>query len=896
MKRQYLLIIIFIILSGELAQAQFLRNRRNPTKTTTTDNVDYSRPPKEVIIGDIQVKGLETLDMNAIISLSGLKIGDNIKIPGDEITNVIKKLMRNGIIEDISISYKPMEGDEVTIIIKVVERPRLTRYSFEGVTSTQKTELSEEVELIRGRVLTDALLKNSEMSVRRYFVEKGYLNTEVNIETKDDSLITNGVQMVINVVKKNKVKINKINIYGNESFEASRIKKKMKKSNEFVRFHLVRDMVNTVTETSPSDLVDFFTEREDLTMKEVKEYLSSAVKLNIFSTSKFIEEEYQEDKNLLIAFYNSKGYRDAEIISDSVYFVDKNMINIDITVDEGSRYYFGDISWTGNYVYPDTLLNKVFAIQKGDVYDLELVQKKLQFDPTGTDISAIYMDNGYLFFNVVPVETRIENDTIDLEMRIYEGEQATIKDIIISGNDRTYDHVIRREIRTLPGQYFNRSALIRTQRELSQLGYFDPEAIGINPIPNPVDGTVDIEYSLVERPSDQIELSGGWGGLTGFVGTVGIVFNNFSIKNIPKLENWRPLPIGDGQKLSVRVQSNGPSFQNYSLSFTEPWLGGKKPNSLTVSLNRSVQKPNDRLNRFYERAGFNSFNRGTFILNGATVSYGRRLEKPDDFFTLTHSVSYMQYFLDQFSFARGISDGSYNNLTFNTTLARNSIDNPMFPRTGSSLSLSLSVTPPYSMFRNNVADLPDDEKFRNLEFHKWMFDAKHYIKVAGDLVLEAKAHMGFIGAYNQDLGVGPFERFVMGGSGLAGTQGQFILGSDIISMRGYDDNSLTPTDPLTQDFGGTVYNKIGLELRYPLSLKPAATIYVLGFADAGNNWLSFKDYDPFNMFRTAGIGARIFMPAFGLLGIDWGVAFDNQIGNLTPRQQTFQFTMGQQFR
>ncbi len=529
-----------------MVQAQFLRNRRNqPTQIAPSEGIDYSKPRKDVIIGDIQVKGLETLDMNAIISLSGLKIGDQIKIPGDQITNAIKKLMRNGIIEDITISYRPMEGDEVAIVIEVEERPRLTRYSFEGISNTQKTELSEEIDLIRGRVLTDALIKNTQLKVSRYFVEKGFLNTEVNIETSEDTLINNGVQMIVNVDKNNKVKVNKINVIGNEHFDDSRVKKRMKKVNEFVRFHLVRDLANMVSETSPSDVVDFFTEREDISLKKAKEYLNNTVKLNFFNSSKFIQDEFQEDKNAIISFYNSKGYRDAEIISDSVYFVNGDMINIDLTIEEGSRYYFGDIVWEGNYVYPDSLLDKVLGIQKGEVYDMELLQKKLSFDPTGTDISALYMDNGYLFFQPNPVETRVENDTIDIAIRINEGEKATIRDIIISGNDRTYDHVIRREIRTLPGQYFNRSALIRTQRELSQLGYFDPEAIGINPIPNPVDGTVDIEYSLVERPSDQIELSGGWGGLTGFVGTVGIVFNNFSVKNIPKFENWRPLPIGD---------------------------------------------------------------------------------------------------------------------------------------------------------------------------------------------------------------------------------------------------------------------------------------------------------------------------------------------------------------
>ena len=901
MKKILILFTIIFLGINLVSEAQFLRDR---FRSKPEAEIDYSQPPKEYTIADITVIGLETLDVNAVISLTGLKVGDQIKIPGEDITNAIRKLWKNGIIGDATIYASKIEGDEVYLTIELLERPRLSRFTIEGVNQTQKSDLSEEINLIRGKVLTDALIKNTELSILKYFIGKGYLNTEVDILRVKDTLVTNGVQMRIMVDKNDKVKVERINVVGNENFDDGRIKKKMKNVNEHVRFHLVRDLAGLITSVTPKKIGEFFTNKRDVSFQDIKDYLNNNVKLNFFNTSKFIEDEFEEDKENIIAFYNSRGYRDATIVSDSIYFVDSDEIHVDLEIDEGQKYYFRDIIWTGNYVYPDSLLDKVLGIKKGDVYDLELVQKKLTFDPTGTDISSLYMDDGYLFFQVNPVEVRIEDDSIDLEMRIHEGEQAEISQIIVKGNDRTNDHVILREIRTLPGEKFNRSKLIRTQRELSQLGYFDPEQIGINPIPNPVDGTVDIEYNLVERPSDQIELSGGWGGWYGFVGTLGIVFNNFSVKNIPNFENWRPLPIGDGQKLSIRAQANGKYYQNYSLSFTEPWLGGRKPNSFTVSLNHSIQRENERINQFY---GIRDSGNGYFKMNGATVSLGRRLEWPDDYFSLSHSLSYLRYDLNDYRFAAGINDGIYNNLAFNTTLSRNSIDNPMFPRMGSSLSLSVSLTPPYSLFKErDMGDLADSEKYRQIEYHKWMFDAKHYLRIAGDLVLEAKAHMGFIGAYNSDLGVGPFERFIMGGSGLAGSTSQFFLGTDIISMRGYDDPSLnatsvqarsiTPYDAEKGIFGGTIYNKFGLELRYPVSLKPSATIYVLGFAEAGNNWLGFDDYDPFNLFRTAGFGARIFMPAFGLLGIDWGYAFDSKIGDIIPNPQTFQFTIGQQFR
>mgnify|MGYP001133239459 CR=1 FL=1 len=886
--KKFLLIFSFIILSSQLVFAQFPFNRRFQSQEQQKE-VGYDNPA-EYEIAEINVLGLETLDRNALISLSGLVVGDRIQIPGEEVNNAIKKLWKSGILGDVAIYVNKVEDDKAYLTIELQERPRLTRFTFSGINQTQENELSDEINLVRGRVLSDAVLKNIELTVKKYFIEKGYLKTEVDIEREKDTLMTSGVKINIQVDKNKKIKVNEVEFLGNENFFDPKLKSKLKNTNERLKFTLFKDLAGLVTSITPKKLVNFFTNRKKVEIGDVKNYLSDNVRVNFFNTSKFIEDEFEEDLDQLITFYNSRGYRDAEVLYDSIYFYDDNSINIDIKVDEGQKYYFRDVNFTGNFVYPDSLLHRRLGIKSGSVYDMELLEKKLAFDPTGDDISSLYMDNGYLFYRAIPVETQINNDSIDVEIRIVEGEQATINKVIITGNDRTNDHVIRREIRTLPGDKFNRSLLIRTTRELSQLGYFDPEQINPVPMPNPVDGTVDIEYQLVERPSDQIELSGGWGGYFGFVGTVGIVFNNFSVKNIPKIQNWKPLPVGDGQKLSLRVQANGRAFQNYQLSFSEPWLGGKKPNSLTVSVNRAVQR---RFTNFFDtRSDVN----GAFKLNGVTLSLGRRLKWPDDYFTLSNSLSFLRYDLNNYQLARGFDNGNFNNFSFNTTLARNSIDQPMYPRTGSQVSLSLSMTPPYSLFNNidyTNPDLSNQDRYRFVEYHKWMLDVKNYMRIAGDLVLEAKAHMGFIGSYSQEAGIGPFERFVMGGSGLQGVAGQWLLGTEIVSFRGYDDQSVTPDENI---FGGVIYNKFGLELRYPVSLNPSATIYLLGFAEAGNNWGNYAEYNPFNLFRVAGVGARIFMPAFGLLGIDYGIGFDDQIGQVIPTAQRFQFTLGQQIR
>ena len=899
MKKLPIFILLIILFAAETASAQIGvgRNRRNQQQQSR-ETIDYAEP-REYEIAEITVSGAKALNENALISLSGLEVGDKIMVPGPEISSAIKKLWKQKILGNIEISYSKVEGDKIYLVIELTEKPRLSRINLKGVNSSQETEITEDLELIRGQIVDDALINRAKNTVSQFFVDKGFLNVEVSVDRELDTLLTNNVVLNVNVDKNDKVKIKHIHISGNDVFSEKKLESKMKNTNEKVRFTLLKDLVARLFNTSPREAANFLTkQQEKSSFAEAKEYIDRHVKLNFFNGSKFIEDDYEADKQALIDFYNSKGYRDATIVEDSIYRSGENTINLGITVDEGQQYYFRDIIWTGNYVYEDDVLAQVLGIDKGDVYDMENLNKRLNFNPTGADISSLYMDDGYLFFSVQPVEVSIENDSIDVEMRVFEGEQATISKIIISGNDRTNDHVIRREIRTIPGQKFNRSLLIRTQRELSQLGYFDPEQIGINPVPNPADGTVDIEYKLVERPSDQIELSGGWGGFMGFVGTLGLTFNNFSVKNIPHFDRWRPLPVGDGQKLSLRVQSSGRVFQTYSASFSEPWLGGRKPNNLTIGLSHTVSNPGAVNFGFFGNRGGGG---GSIKITNGSIGLGRRVSWPDDYFTVSNSLQFRRY--DLFEFNQGIrsfgfANGFANNIMLSNVIARNSIDNPMYPRSGSSISLEASFTPPYSLFGDlDYSTMEPQERFKFVEYHRWMFDAQYYNQLANNLVLNVNMHFGFFGSYGAGINT-PFERFSMGGVGMAGQN--FIIAQELIGLRGYPDNPrLEPRDPDTGIQGGVAYNKYSMELRYLISPNPSATIYVLGFVEGGNNFANYNDYNPFNLNKSAGVGARIFMPAFGLLGIDWGYGFDEVLledGNIRPPGPEFHFRIGQQIR
>ncbi len=876
-----------------LAQVGLSRKYGNQQDTKGL-SINYSSP-KEYEIADIEVKGVEFLDNNALISLSGLRVGDKIKIPGESISAAIKKLWKQGIIGNVSIYANKVEEGKIWLTIELTERPRLTSYEFVGISKSMQGELKDQIDLVRGKILTDVLIKNTQHAVFSYMEGKGYLNAEVNISQEKDTLLSNSVKIIIDVEKNSKVKIKDINFYGDDQFASSKLRSKLKKTGQRPRFTIVKDLFEkTLWVLNPKNFFHFASHREEVDKVALMEYLGEHVYVNVFKSSKYVKSDYEADKDLLIAFYNSKGYRDAEIVKDSIYAINGKQINIDMYVDPGVKYYFRNIDWTGNYIYTDEQLSKVLGVRSGDVYDLELIQKKLNFNPNGTDVSALYMDDGYLFFSVTPVEVGVYGDSIDLEMRIYEGVQATINKVTVSGNDKTNDHVVLRELRTYPGQKFSRADLIRTQRELSQLGYFDPEKVNPVPKPNPVDETVDIEWQLAERANDQVELSGGWGGFYGFVGTLGISFNNFSVRNIADFSKWRPLPSGDGQKFSVRLQANGKQYQSYSVSFSEPWLGGRKPNNFGISFTQSVTRS---INYF----ATSPTDQGKLGLTGVTVSLGRRLTWPDDFFTISNSLGYLRY--DRTGvYNQGQTRGSSHSFTFNTTIARNSADNPMYPRTGSNLSLSASFTPPYSLLGSNIDyNDPNANVYKYLEYHKWNFDMWYYMKLVGDLVLASKMHIGYLGSYSDKVGVGPYERFTLGGSGLTGQN--FLLGTDVIGLRGYEDNSLRPVDnngtpETTADdiTGGTVFTKFAMELRYPVSLNPSATIYGLTFFEGGNNWNDYSQFNPYDMYRSVGVGVRIFMPAFGLLGLDWAYGLDPVFGGNTISGPQFHFTIGQQIR
>ena len=859
--------------------------------------VDYNNP-QMYEVAEIEARGLQYLDNGAVISITGIQVGDNISIPGDDISFAIKKLWKQGLFSDISLSYEIVEGRKIKVYIDLVERPRLTQYVFNGVRKSKQSELSDELTLVKGRILTDASIKNAELNIVNYYKDKGFLNVKVESETKIDSLLGNGVKLIFLVDRGQKIRIDEINFIGNENFSDRRLKSKMKETNEKLHFTLFDDLFLKALHTKPKGWFKFLTEQKEVSNSRLVDYLAENVNVNFFKSSKLVKSEYKADKANVITFYNNKGYRDAEIISDSVYQNSKGDMIVDIEVNEGNKYYFRDIQWQGNFVHSDKTLDQILNIKTGDVYDLEKITKKLNYDPIGGDISSLYMDNGYLFFNVTPVEVRVENDSIDLELRIYEGSKATIKEVNISGNTRTNDHVIIRELQTIPGEYFSRRELIETQRRLTQLGYFNPETVNPVPVPNGADGTVDINWELEEVSNDQVQLSGGWGGQIGFVGSLGITFNNFSLSNFLDFGNWDPLPVGDGQVLSVSFQANGRQYQSYNFSFTEPWLGGKKPNALTVggSFSKIGQITGYTANR---RPEIN----GSFQILRGFVSLARRLKWPDNFFTLSNTLEYSKYILNNYNRNLGCSNCDANNIIFKTTLARNSVDNPIFPRRGSNISLAVALTPPYSLFNNLDYDqISFDKSIKFVEYNKWMFDASFFNTIIGDLVVNTRANFGIINNYRNDVSVGPFERFILGGSGLGGQN--ILLGSEIIGLRGYDDNSLAPNeivnDPTSSDAislrGGTIYNKFVMELRYPLSLNPSATIYLLGFGEAGNTWSNFDDYNPYNLKRSAGVGARIFMPAFGTIGIDWGYGFDKVPGSDLISGGQVHFTIGNQLR
>jgi len=828
--------------------------------------IDKFKNPKKYRIAAVKIEGARYTDPSVVKLLSGITEGEEMALPGEQITDAIKKLWKQGIFENVEVFLEKTVGNDAFLIVKVTERPRLSRFKFEGdVRKSDADDIRARIRLLKERVVTDYMIGSIKNTVRDHYLDKGFYYNKVEvIQKRDTTTKVPHIILTIKVTKGKKVRIQDVNITGNTVIKSWKLRRKLEDSKRY-RWY------------------------------------------NIFNSAKYLEDNLEKDLPAIVEKYNAKGYRDARVVKDTVYFVSPNRVNIDLTIDEGNKYYFGKFHWFGNSKYRSGQLDTILNIHPGDVYDQSKLEQKLLMNPNGFDISSLYMDDGYLFFQVNHQENNVHNDTIDFDIMIYEGKQATINKVTLKGNDKTNDHVVYREIMTRPGQLFRRSDIIRTQRELSQLGYFDPEKLNVNPTPNPADGTVDIEYIVEEKPSDQIELSGGWGGRNratsvngglGVIGTLGVTFNNFSTKNFFKKDAWRPLPSGDGQRLSLRAQTNGIYYQSYNFSFTEPWLGGKKPNSLTISAFHSLFS--NGVKKYVEVDGEKVYNqkRNSMSIIGGSVGFGKRLKWPDNYFSMYSNVSYNYYDLYKYG-AFIFSTGYANDLNLGLNISRNSTDQPIYPKSGSNFVFHSQFTPPYSLYNNKVySDLSSEERYKYIEYQKFKITAEWFTqltnkkaaegKEARNLVLRTKVGYGFLAYYNKKVGFSPFERFYMGGSGISGFQN--FVAREIIALRGYPDNSIS------SNFGDPICARYTMELRYPISLNPQATIFVLGFAEAGNTWTDYKKFNPFQVKRSAGVGLRVFLPMFGLLGIDYGWGFDNIPGNpgIGNGKGQFHFTIGGQ--
>ena len=832
--------------------------------------VDYNNP-KKYIVGGVKLEGNEYLSENQILQVAALREGMEVTVPSEEMSNIVTRLWRQRYFEDVAVSIDSLvpTRDTAYFKISIIERPRVSRWLFSGVKSSEQKELEERLNLKRGGEFSEYVVKTSSDIIKRYYKEKGFSNVKVDVNTKRDTVIRSAIRVQFAVDRGEKVKIQKITFNGADHVKESKLVRSMKKTRD----------------------------------KRLQ---------NFFSSKKFQEKEYENDKRQLLTAFNEAGFRDARIVKDTMYYVEPNRLQIDFEIDEGKQYYFRDITWTGNSVYASEDLNSVLMIEKGDVYDVVTMQKRLfgGGKQSEYDITKLYRDNGYLFFQVQPVEMNIEGDSVDVEMRIVEGKPATLNNIVINGNDLTNERVIRRQVFTRPGYLFSQSDFERSIREIASMGQFDPEAImgegGYSILPNPLDNTVDVVYNVTEKPSSQLELSGGWGGNT-FVATVGVSFNNFSTRRFFDKSAWRPVPLGDAQNLAIRFQTNGTYYTSLSASFSEPWLFGKKPTSLNTSIYYTRQTNS---NIYY-----NILNNDEYMeVYGFAAGIGKRLKWPDNYFVLYNQLSWQTYRLQnwiyQFLFNTGIS----HNLSYTLSLNRTSTDQQIYPRQGSDFSFSLQLTPPYSLLRKKDRGILDSEgnptkvsswkdinydyqtsqdRYRWIEYHKWSFKGAVYTKLVGDLVLMARAQFGYLGYYNRNWGYSPFEGFRVGGDGMSGYD---TYGSEIVSLRGYENYSLTPQASSSYNstgiyYAGNVYDKFTVELRYPVILQPQSTIYALLFLEGGNCWADIRDFNPFQIKRSAGVGVRIFLPMIGLLGVDWGWGFDDP---LTGGSQ-FHFVIGQQF-
>lgn len=834
--------------------------------------VDYNNPRK-YIVGGISVEGNKGFHNDKILQQTGLRKGMEVTIPGEDISSIVNRLWMQRYFQDVAVYADSLSASKDTVFLKLVvkERPRVTRWTFTGVKSGEKKDLQERLNFKRGGEYSDYVAKTSVDIIKRYYKDKGFLDVRVEPRVQKDTIIGNAIRVNYDVDRGPRIKIKTINFIGNDNVSDYKLAKSMKKT------------------------------------KSAKFY-------NFFSSKKFNEKEYKNDKKSLISAFNEAGYRDARLLRDSIYTVKPGRLGIDFVFDEGDKYYFRNITWTGNSVYTSEALNSILQIQKGDVYDVVTMEKRLQGGGKqgDIDVSKLYRDNGYLFFNVQPVELNVVGDSVDVEMRIAEGKQATLNNIIINGNDLTNERVVRRQVFTRPGYLFSQSDFERSIREIASLGQFDPEAIadpakGWSILPDQLNSTVDIVYNVTEKPSSQLELSGGWGGRT-FVATVGVSFNNFSTRRMFDKSAWRPVPLGDAQNLSFRFQTSGTYYSSLSASFVEPWLFGKKPTSLSLSAYYSRQT-----NSYLMWNILN--NNKQFEVYGFSAGLGNRLKWPDNYFVLYNQLSWQTYKLkDWYSNYFIFDDGISHNLSYTLGLSRTSTDQQIYPRQGSDLSFSVQITPPYSLFRRkdkgvldaagnpvkvgNWRDINYDrwssqDRYKWIEYHKWTFKGSLYTKLVGDLVLMSRAQFGYLGYYNRKWGYSPFEGFLVGGDGMSGYNS---YGSEVIALRGYENYSLTPYQATSYSsngysYAGNVYDKFTVELRYPIVMQPQSTIFALLFIEGGNCWSDIRDFNPFEIKRSAGVGVRVYLPVIGLLGIDWGYGFDDK----TNGKGQFHFLIGQQF-
>lgn len=850
-----------------------------------------SRIPKEYVIAAVNIVGINYLDTSIVYSIANLHAGDKFIHPGTDIfAKSIAALWRQRFFSGVQVYVTRVQDDKVWIEIEVVERPRLGNFKFVGVTKSEQEEILGKVNLTKQTIITENTRREIVEKVSTFYTDKAYLNVTVNIVEVPDTVFTNSNAMTIYVNKGKKIHIDNIRYFGN-TVDGLRLKKQMKGTKEMSKATLHSD--NTPSPygvTKPFSFNEYLKEWGFLSLSKTKKLLDPYFRFKL-SGAKYNQTKFDEDKEKVLDYYNSLGYRDAQIIADTTINTPKGNLNVDLKVDEGRKYYFGNIVWKGNAKYSDSILNLYLGINKGDVYNIGILNKRLGKELTqeGGDISGLYMDDGYLFFRVEPIETAVYNDTIDHEIRITEGPQARIKNVTIAGNEKTKDHVIRRELRTVPGELFSRSDLIRSQRELANLQYFNQETINPGVVPNADDGTVDINWKLEEKSSDQLELSAGWGGGVGLTGTLGVTFNNFSIKNIWKKQAWDPLPTGDGQKLSLRLQSNGRAYRSLSASFTEPWLGGKKRNSLTFGINNS--KFSNAFDPFTGQIDRARSDTNYLKSTGFSVSLGKQLKWPDDFFSLVYTLNITQYKLRNYPIFEGLKDGTSNNVSMKITLQRSSVFNPIFPTSGSNLTASVQFTPPYSLFNKNLVNSVNP--YKTPEYHKWKFNAEWYIPIGKPMgadksrqfVMKIAAKYGYVGRYTNKLDYSPFERFQVGDAGLTNNFG--LLGYDIVAHRGYpvyesSDPTVNPDQQNANKFF-IIFNKYTLEMRFPLVTNPSSTIYALTFFEAANGWHDYKDYNPFRLRRSAGVGMRFFLPMFGLLGFDYGVGLDR----IQPGQSGF---------